>query len=123
MIAKKIKVTGFFTEEDWAELVALIRTIEQRHPEKHYECWVEEGDSVNTTEALEMLQRTFVKAPDDDAVFGVIRNPEVFDQIAKEMFPDYQWDLGDTQQIVDECQAGVLGRRERLKKILERKLQ
>lgn len=42
----------------------------------------------------------------------------IYEKIAKRMFPDYKWDLGDTQEIFDRCQAGIVNRRNQLIKIL-----
>jgi hypothetical protein len=41
-----------------------------------------------------------------------------FKRIAERVFPDYKWDLGDTQAIFDRCQQGVIRQREKLVQIL-----
>lgn len=42
----------------------------------------------------------------------------IYEKIAKRMFPDYEWDLGDDVEIFHKCQAGVINRRNQLVKIL-----
>jgi hypothetical protein len=62
MEAKGVMITGNFTESDWADLQAILRMIERRHPEVTYRM-VTCDPNLSMAEMTEVMRRTFPALP------------------------------------------------------------
>ena len=76
---RSILVSGFFADEDWKELVAAVRKIEQRHPDVEYHCMLADATH-SLEEAADLLDKTFPKThPNQEVYKGQIKRQNNLD--------------------------------------------
>jgi hypothetical protein len=65
---RSILLSGFFSDEDWKELMDTIRKIEQRHPDVEYHCMLSDATH-SLEEAADLLEKTFPKTHPDQKIY------------------------------------------------------
>ena len=74
---RSVLISGYFTDEEWAELAQILRKIERHHPEELYQMFtVDPNDTRTVEETVKFLQKNFPQVPQEPFDTWVFKKPD-----------------------------------------------